>query len=223
LYFGGGGWGLWKSDGTEAGTILVKALMWPAYFTDIGGTLYFRADDGTSGLELWKSDGTEAGTVLVQDSRPGNADSNPRDLTNVHGTLYFTADDVANGRELWALRPDPVPGDLDGDLDVDSADVLSFLANWTGELEPGTGDQDQSTGDLDGDGDVDSSDLLTFLATWTGSQNADRTPDAAQAARDQPLHSPATLAESSAESDRLSLQLVDVVFETLSTSRTAPL
>jgi ELWxxDGT repeat protein len=32
----------------------------------IGGTLFFVADDGETGLELWKSDGTAAGTVRVR-------------------------------------------------------------------------------------------------------------------------------------------------------------
>ena len=35
----------------------------PRYLTDVGGTLFFSADDGISGVELWKSGGTEAGTV----------------------------------------------------------------------------------------------------------------------------------------------------------------
>ncbi len=35
--------------------------------TNVGGTLYFSANDGASGVELWKSDGTVDGTVLVKD------------------------------------------------------------------------------------------------------------------------------------------------------------
>ena len=64
---------LWKSDGTKAGTVLVKDIhpcarhSAPSGLTAVGGTLFFAADDGTHGRELWKSNGTEAGTVLVKD------------------------------------------------------------------------------------------------------------------------------------------------------------
>ena len=105
---------LWKSDGTAAGTVLVKDIndppytgsrcdgshypqgSYPSYLTNVNGTLFFVADDCNKGNELWKSNGTEAGTVMVKDNiNTGNAyynyddGSNPSHLRNVNGTLFF--------------------------------------------------------------------------------------------------------------------------------------
>ena len=45
---------LWKSDGTAAGTVLVKDIYpgsdssYPSNLTNVGGTLFFAANDGTT-------------------------------------------------------------------------------------------------------------------------------------------------------------------------------
>ncbi|MDX2230533.1 MAG: glycosyl hydrolase family 28-related protein [Leptolyngbyaceae cyanobacterium bins.349] len=70
-------------------------------FTDLGGTVYFTADDRIHGRELWRSDGTIAGTTLVKDINPGLADAGPANFVVLGDTLYFTADDGVNGFELW--------------------------------------------------------------------------------------------------------------------------
>ena len=68
---------LWKTDGTEAGTALVKDILvglgssLPANLANVNGTLFFSATNGTQGVELWKSDGTEAGTTQVLDINAG--------------------------------------------------------------------------------------------------------------------------------------------------------
>ena len=58
-YRGSSGAELWRSDGTRAGTVLVKDI-WPGntgsdphFLIDVGGTLYFAANDGVHGDELW--------------------------------------------------------------------------------------------------------------------------------------------------------------------------
>jgi ELWxxDGT repeat protein len=73
----------------------------PGYLTNVNGTLFFRANDGTNGNELWKSDGTSGGTTLVKDIHSGISGSDARSLTNVNGTLFFQANDGTNGIELW--------------------------------------------------------------------------------------------------------------------------
>jgi len=119
LYFAaddGNGTELWKSDGTESGTVMVKDILLddgfggigssnPGGFTEFNGSLYFSAKDG-NGMELWKTDGTASGTVIVKDIYPGSnsigesASSNPSGFAVFDGALYFSATD-GNGTELW--------------------------------------------------------------------------------------------------------------------------
>jgi ELWxxDGT repeat protein len=134
--------GLWRSDGTAAGTYLVKALE-PSVLTGFavaGDQLFFQADDGVSGAELWKTDGTRAGTVLVKDLAPGAASSRPENLTAAGGRLYFTATDGVSGNELWVtdgtaagtrLVQDILPGPASANPEsLTAADgVLYFTAN----------------------------------------------------------------------------------------------
>lgn len=100
---------LYKSDGTEAGTVFVKdifqgpgwGLRLGAELAAIGDTVYFGATDGKNGVELWKSDGTSAGTVMVKDILPGSGGSSPSVLRVAGGRLWFEASDGTTGRELW--------------------------------------------------------------------------------------------------------------------------
>ncbi|MDA8759197.1 thrombospondin type 3 repeat-containing protein [Candidatus Poseidonia alphae] len=99
---------LWKSDGTEIGTVKVTETE----FYDIeeltvaGNTLYFMGDGKAAtwpadkGRELWMTDGTDAGTVMVKDIRSGKVGSYVRSFTSF-GDVYFVADDGTHGYELW--------------------------------------------------------------------------------------------------------------------------
>ena len=99
---------LWKTDGTPAGTVMVRdinpgaAASLPATLTPFGGRVYFSATDPAGGRELWSSDGTAAGTARVADLNPGPTSSNPVVWNEIDGRLYFTADDGTHGQELWS-------------------------------------------------------------------------------------------------------------------------
>jgi ELWxxDGT repeat protein len=112
LYFvaddGVAGSELWKSDGTESGTVLVKDIRvgatgsFPRQLANVAGTLFFSANNGATGFELWRSDGTAAGTNLVKDISPGSESGVIGDvLVNIDGTIFFPARDGVTGLELW--------------------------------------------------------------------------------------------------------------------------
>ena len=98
---------LWVSDGTQAGTSLLKDI-WPGPgssnpggFIAVGNRLFFTANDSIHGEELWATDGTSAGTVMVADIWQGPGSSYAGTLTPMGGKLYFSADDSIHGYELW--------------------------------------------------------------------------------------------------------------------------
>ena len=77
------------------------------------------------------------------------------------------AEATAPGVAAAVVSCPPIPGDFDGDRDVDLADYVSLqecLSGPDAPLLPGC-----EAADLDGDGDVDLADLLQFQASFTGS------------------------------------------------------
>jgi ELWxxDGT repeat protein len=118
LYFGGyddvNGFSLWRSDGTEIGTYIIKS---DVQFEDkeadelsnrvavFNNKIYFSGFQFTAistyGIELFVSDGTESGTFMLKDINPGNSYSSPKNFRVVGNQLFFTATTYDEGTELW--------------------------------------------------------------------------------------------------------------------------
>ena len=103
---------LYKTDGTSAGTSMIKDInpgpghgFLPLVKEEnnpiMNGEYYFSGNPG-SGLQLWKSDGTAAGTVMVKEVRPsfGNDYNEGGPLTH-NGLLFFSSSTSAHGMEPW--------------------------------------------------------------------------------------------------------------------------
>jgi ELWxxDGT repeat protein len=114
---GTSGFELFKTDGTELGTSLVKDIVSGStssigeytLFMSLNDIVFFRANDQIHGEELWRSDGTEQGTYLLKDINPGaghgvtssNLFYNHDNILNencfaiLNGYLYFIGRDSA--------------------------------------------------------------------------------------------------------------------------------
>ena len=98
---------LWKSDGTEAGTVLVKDIYpgkessSPSYFTELNGVLYFAARDAL-GEDLWRSDGTDEGTFVVQQTTRIEWGLHPSNLRQVGGRIVFQSRAGWEDDDLWS-------------------------------------------------------------------------------------------------------------------------
>jgi len=136
--------GLWRTDGTPAGT---RQLATNAFFVQGlatgGGRLLFAATgdpgflEGT-GIEPWLSDGTAAGTRQIADlnqqlypSYSGGPDtvgsSDPRPGAWTGSRFVFAADDGLHGRELWSVPASGGPPSL---LDIKlSADLPRYSSS----------------------------------------------------------------------------------------------
>jgi len=111
LYFSGGtsttGSELWATDGTPAGTRVVKELApggsssQPDHLIVYKDRLFFTAYTPDTGIEWFSTDGTGAGTQLLRDGVSGGDGSNPGPAVVAAGLLWFAARDSQHGRELW--------------------------------------------------------------------------------------------------------------------------
>ena len=98
---------LYKTNGTSAGTTLVKDINPGSGDGFLGGSavvgdhLLFGANNGVNGNELWKSNGTASGTVMIKDINPGSGNGFPGSVYVYNNVLYFTGKTTTHGLEPW--------------------------------------------------------------------------------------------------------------------------
>lgn len=133
---------LWVTDGTDAGTQLIKDInigtdnSTPRDLFVFNNAIYFFAKTNADGVELWKSDGTSGGTAEVKNINPGTANSYNSTYTNFfanNNILYFNATDGTHGIELWKTDGTSSGTVMIKDINTgsDSSDAENFTALGT--------------------------------------------------------------------------------------------
>ena len=115
--------------------------------------------ENTTDVLAWSQIAPSSGTIEFNIGGTG--------VTMREGWLNFMSVEVAGGPAL--------PGDTDGDGDVDDSDLGNSFANYTGPV--GDVGKTSAEGDTDGDGDVDDSDLGTSFSNYTGPLSPGAVPE----------------------------------------------
>lgn len=116
LFFSAGnlrGYELWATDGTAAGTRLVRDLCRggcssePRALRAGDGAVFLLGRNRRSVDQIWRSDGTPQGTVRLTSFQSATALSAPFPGVPLGDGFLFTAADEDHGRELWASDGTP--------------------------------------------------------------------------------------------------------------------
>lgn len=123
---------LWKSDGTTAGTVMVKDIISgnsgsnPQYLSGANGRVFF-----ITGTQLWSTDGTSAGTIqLTPNSMVAERFNNQLSLPCFDNHIYFSG----NNGNLGLWKSD---GTVSGTQLLKNISVNAYLKNvaiYNGEM-----------------------------------------------------------------------------------------
>ncbi|MFO0585731.1 MAG: ELWxxDGT repeat protein [Anaeromyxobacter sp.] len=130
---------LWVTDGTAAGTKLLKDITPGAGGTDlgqltaVGGRIFFSAASADLDYELWSTDGTPEGTKRVKNLNP-TGPSYPFRLTPLGDEVFFSASDGINGEQLWVSDGTEAGTKTVAFINTDGSASIDYLAVHGGKL-----------------------------------------------------------------------------------------
>jgi ELWxxDGT repeat protein len=141
---------LWITDGTAAGTAVLRDIRPGAVSSNAAGLVpfvaaggqrsaLFVASDGVNGTEPWISDGTAQGTRMLRDVYPGSGSSGAWEFTDLgDGRALFVAGDrgagVERDYELWITDIDPGLGPSNPSGIVAIGGGRALFTAWTEAL-----------------------------------------------------------------------------------------
>jgi ELWxxDGT repeat protein len=98
---------LWKSDGTDAGTLMLKAInpgesgSAPDFFCQLNNTItVFAATNASTGIEFYRTDGTESGTFFLKDINVGVGSAI---FSDWFGSAYFLGFNAFNNKLYFSV------------------------------------------------------------------------------------------------------------------------
>ncbi len=144
---------LWRTDGTEAGTVLLEDFgsmsFPPTEIIIVGGDIFFKLASGNISINLYKTDGTAEGTFSIfgYDPRTGTNLSN---LMEDNGHLVFTVDRLNNRSELWKSD-----GTIEGTVLIQSNITFGVSDGNPGDFDNVPGLPERVTIVPDGAGDIE--------------------------------------------------------------------
>ncbi|HAD13305.1 MAG TPA: hypothetical protein DCF33_12820 [Saprospirales bacterium] len=138
---------LWKTDGTESGTVLVADIFdgttaAGAFFNSLSvnyaflsGRFYFQGRSVNEGQELWSTDGTTAGTAIVADAAPGFQIGGIRRMGIFGNKLIFNATSNMFYEKLWVSDGTAIGTySLQGSINFASVSASTQLIPYEGKM-----------------------------------------------------------------------------------------
>jgi ELWxxDGT repeat protein len=136
-------WSLWRTDGSDTGTRMVRELCTGALcqantsFLSHEGLSYFEVADSSGRYQLWQSDGTPEGTYALTQFTLGQH-LGYGDLGFSGGLVFFSGCDQRHGCELWASDGSPGSAALVANLNTIPVEPPGASPEHLGQLLSGT-------------------------------------------------------------------------------------